>query len=101
MGEAPGCLFEGPNQVKPPDREGPRDRDHLECLGREVSLLGIVLTPFVGVYNLLGVGYCSGLVEALPVCVFDLGSRCSMVTAYPTMDIAQQTLPLFDGDAAL
>ena len=24
-----------------------------------------------------------------------------MVTAYPTMDIAQQTLPLFDGDAAL
>ena len=33
VGEAPGRLFEWPNQVKPPDREGPCDGDHLERLG--------------------------------------------------------------------
>ena len=34
VGVAPGCLFEWPNQIEPPDHEGPRDGDHLECLGR-------------------------------------------------------------------
>ena len=48
VGKAPGHLFEWPNQVEPPDREGPRDGDHLECLGREVSLPSVVLAPFVG-----------------------------------------------------
>ena len=33
VGEAPGRLFDWPNQVKPPDHEGPCDGDHLECLG--------------------------------------------------------------------
>ena len=33
MGEAPGRLFEWPNQIEPPDCEGPRDGDHLKCLG--------------------------------------------------------------------
>ena len=33
VGVAPGCLFERPNQVEPPDHEGPRDGDHLECPG--------------------------------------------------------------------
>ena len=33
VGKAPGRFFEWPNQVEPPDREGPRDGDHLECLG--------------------------------------------------------------------
>ena len=101
VGVAPGHLFERPNQVEPPDREGPCDGDHLECLGQEVSLPGVVLTPFAGAYDLLGVGYYSGLIEALSKCVSDLGSRRGMVTAYPIMDIALQTLPLFDGDAAL
>ena len=31
---APGCTFEGPDQIKPLDREWPRDRDRLERLGR-------------------------------------------------------------------
>ena len=95
------CLLERSNQIEPPDHEGPCDGDHLECLGQEVSLPSIVLTPFAGVHDLLGVGYYSGLIEALSKCVSDLGSRRGMVTAYPIMDIALQTLPLFDGDAAL
>ena len=101
MGEAPGCLFEWPNQVEPPDCEGPRDGDHLECLGWEVSLPCVVLTPFAGAYDLLGIGYCSGPVEALLECIPNQGSRHGMVTVDPTMDIAQQKLPLFDGDAEL
>ena len=69
VGEAPGRLFEWPNQVEPLDREGPCDGDHLERLGREVSLPSIVLTPFVGAYDLFGVGYYRGPVEALSECV--------------------------------
>ena len=61
----------------------------------------VVLAPFVGAYDLLSVDYCSGPVEALSECVSNQGSRCGVVTADPTMDIAQQPLPLFDGDAAL
>ena len=65
MGVALGCLLERPNQIEPLDLEGPCDGDHLECLGREVSLPSVVLTPFAGAYNLLGVGYYGGPVEAL------------------------------------
>ena len=61
----------------------------------------VVLTPFTGAYNLLGIGYCSGLVEALSECVPNQGSRGGVVTADPTMDITQQELPLFDGDVEL
>ena len=82
MGEAPGHLFEWPNWVEPPDREGPRDGDHLECLGWEVSLPSVVLTPFACAYDLLGVGYCSGPVD-------------------PTVDVAQQKSSLFNGDTEL
>ena len=71
MGVAPGCLLERPNQIEPPDREQPCDGDHLERLGQEVSLLSVVLTPFAGAYDLLGVGYCSGPVEALSERLFD------------------------------
>ena len=101
MGEAPGCLFEWPNKVEPPDREAPRDGDHLECLGREVSLSSIVLTPFVGAYNLLGVGYYSGPIEALSECIFNQGPRRGMVTADSTMDVAQQKSSLFARDVEL
>ena len=61
----------------------------------------VVLAPFAGAYDFLSVGYCSGLVEALLECIPNQGSRCSMVTTDPTMDIAQQKLPLFDGDIEL
>ena len=61
----------------------------------------IVLTPFIGAHDLLGDDYCSGLVEALSECISNQGSRRDMVTTDPTVDIAQQMLPLFDGDAEL
>ena len=66
-----------------------------------MSLPSVVLTPFIGEHNLLDIGYYDRPVEALSECVSDQGSRHGMVTADPTMDIAQQTLPLFEGDAAL
>ena len=61
----------------------------------------IVLAPFTGAYDLLGVGYYSGPVEAPSECISNQGSRRGMVTADPTMDIAQQALPLLNGDEAL
>ena len=66
-----------------------------------MNLPSIVLTPIAGAYNLLGIGYCGGLVEALSECIPNQGPWCGMMTADPTMDIAQQKLPLFDGDAEL
>ena len=66
-----------------------------------VSLPSVVLTPFAGAYDLLGVGYRSGPVEALSALIFYQGSRRGVVTTHPTVDIAQQMLPLFDGDATL
>ena len=71
VGVAFGRLLEWPNQVEPPDSEGPHDGDHLECLGWEVSLPSVVLAPFIGAYDLLGIGYCSGPVEALSECISD------------------------------
>ena len=61
----------------------------------------VVLAPFIGAYDLLSISYYSGPVEALSKCVPHQGSRYGVVTADPTMDIAQQKLPLFDGDAEL
>ena len=96
VGIASELFFERSNQIEPPDNEGPGDGDHLECLGQEVRLSSVVLAPFAGAYDLLGVGYCSGPVVALSKCVPNQGSRPGMVTTDPTVDITQQKLPLFD-----
>ena len=61
----------------------------------------VVLAPFICAYNSFNIGYYSGPVEALSECVPYQGSMCGGVTADPTMDITQQKLPLFDGDAEL
>ena len=66
-----------------------------------MSLPSVVLTPFAGAYDLLGVGYCSGLVKALSECVSNQGPRCGMVTADPTVDVAQQKFFLFARDTKL
>ena len=50
---------------------------------------------------MLSLGYRGRPVEALLERIFDQGSRRGMMTANPTVDIAQQPLPLFGGDAAL
>ena len=64
-------------------------------------MLSVVLTPFAGAYNLLGIGYRGGPVKALSECISNQGSWCSMMTADSTMDVAQQELPLFARDIEL
>jgi hypothetical protein len=59
------------------------------------------LTSFAGAYYPLGVSHRSWPVEALSECIFDEGPRCGMVSTDSTVDILQQSPPLFDGDAAL
>ena len=54
-----------------------------------MSLPSIVLAPFTGAYDLLGVHYSGGLVEAQSECVSNQGSRRGMVTVDPTVDIVQ------------
>ena len=48
----------------------------------------VVLTPFTGTYDLLGIGYCSGPVEALSECISNQGPWRGMVTADPAADVA-------------
>ena len=66
-----------------------------------MSLPSVVLAPFVGAYDLLSIGYRSRPVEALSEFIPNQGSRRRVVTVDPAVDIAQQKLPLFDGDANL
>ena len=66
-----------------------------------MNLSSVVLTPFVGAYDLLGVGYCSGPVEALLECVSNQGPRRGVVTVDPTVDVAQQKFSLFARDTKL
>ena len=66
-----------------------------------MSLPSVVLAPFACAYDLFGIWYRGRPVEALSECVSDQGSRHGVVTADPTMDIAQQKFPLFDGDIEL
>ena len=61
----------------------------------------VVLAPFVGAYDLLGVGYCSGPVEALLECVSNQGPRRGVVTVDPTVDVIQQKFSLFARDTEL
>ena len=64
-------------------------------------MLSIVLAPFASAYDLLGVGYCSGPVEALSERIPNQGSRHSVMPTDPTMDITQQKLPLINRDTEL
>ena len=85
----------------PLDHEWPCDGDCLECLGRQVGLPSVVLTPLTGAHNLFSVDYYSRPVKALLKRIFDQGPRRVMVPKDSTVDITQQLLPLFDGDVAL
>ena len=64
-----GCPLERFDQIEPLDREWPRDGDHLECLGWQVGLSGIILTPFTGAHNMFSVGFHGRPVESLSECV--------------------------------
>ena len=101
MRVAPRHSFDRSDHIEPTDHEWPHDGNHLECLGWQVGLSGVVLTPFIGAHNLLSVGHHSRPIEAQLEHVSDQGSRCSMMSVDPTVDIAQQMLPLLGGDAAL
>ena len=63
--------------------------------------MSIVLASFVGAYDLLGISHHGWLLETLPECVSDQGSRCGMMSTDPSMDVFQQVLPLLGGDATL
>ena len=61
----------------------------------------VVLAPFAGAYNLLGIGYCGGPVETLSECIPNQSSWCGMMTADSTMDVAQQEFSQFARDTEL
>jgi hypothetical protein len=61
----------------------------------------VVLTPFIGAYNVHGISHYGRPVEALSKSIPDEGPWHGVVTAGPTMDVFQQLSPLPGGDTAL
>ena len=61
---APERSLERSAYIESPDHERPHDGDHLECLGWQVGLPSVVLTPFIGAHNLFSIGYCGWPVKA-------------------------------------
>ena len=51
VGIAPGRSFERSDQIEPLDHERPCDGDRLFCLGWQVGLPSIVLTPFADKFD--------------------------------------------------
>jgi hypothetical protein len=80
VGVAPGRLSEWAHYAEVPDCEGPRDGDRLQCLRREMGLLGVELASFTAPHNVLRVGDCRGPVEILSESFPDKCSRSGMVT---------------------
>jgi hypothetical protein len=52
VGEAPGCFFEGFQEVQAPRDKGPCDGDGLDLLGWHVDLSHKLLAPFARPHNL-------------------------------------------------
>jgi hypothetical protein len=65
VGEAPGRLSQGSDDVQSPHGERPRDGDGLQDVSREIGLAGVELAPFACAHDLAGVGDHGGPVEAL------------------------------------
>jgi hypothetical protein len=66
-----------------------------------MGLPHIVLTPFIGAHDLLGISHRYRPVEALSECISDQGSRCGMVSIDLAVDILLGPLPQVNGDTAL
>jgi hypothetical protein len=64
VGEAPGRLSQGPDDVQPSHGKRPCDRNHLEGVSREIGLAGVKLAPLAGAYDLDGVDDRGRSVEA-------------------------------------
>jgi hypothetical protein len=85
----------------PPHGEGPRDRNHLEDVSREVGLAGVKLAPLASAHNLAGVSNRGRPVEALAECVAHEGARRRVVAAHARVNVSEELAPLGDGYAPL
>jgi hypothetical protein len=87
--EAPGRLPELPDHVKALDREWPGDGNSLERLGRQVTLLGIVLAPLARLDEVSSVDEGSRPVETMSEGVPHEGVQPHVVGADATMDVEE------------
>jgi hypothetical protein len=97
----PGRFPEWADQIESPDREWPCDGDCLECLSRQVGLPSVILAPFAGAHDPLGVDDRCRPVKSLAESVPNQGSQRGMALADPAVDVLQQLDTLLDQNAAL
>jgi len=98
----PTCRsLEGAHKVEAPYREWPSDGNHLCSVSREVGLLGIELALVARTNTLDGITNGHWPVQTLSKGVADEGSRIRVVAASPRVQILEELLSLFHGDAAL
>jgi hypothetical protein len=101
VGEAPGRLSQGPDDVQSPHGKRPRDGDGLQDVCREIGLAGVELAPFAGAHDLAGVGDRGGPVEALAERIAHEGAGCCVMATHARMYIPEELAPLRDGHASL
>jgi hypothetical protein len=96
VGETPGHLSQGPDDVQSPHGESPCDGDGLQDVRREIGLVGVELSPFAGAHDLAGVSDRGGPVEALAECITYEGAGCCVVATHARMYIPEELAPLRD-----
>src|SRR6187399_2020846 len=97
--KAPDSTGERAEDIEPPDREGPGQRERLESLSWLMNLVGMELARFT-------LGYlCSCILEGflpkepLPECLPGKCPCANVVTTYASMYFCQQLLSIFSGNA--
>src|SRR3990170_4437887 len=85
--KAPGSTREGADDVEPPDRERPGERDGLEGLSWLVNVLGVELACFTSDDHRQGVLKGYRPVESLTKCLADKRARPNVRATHPFMHL--------------
>jgi hypothetical protein len=87
VGEAPGRLPQGPDDVQPPYGERPCYGDGLQGVSRKVGFAGVELAPFAGAHDLAGIRDRGRPVKTLTERVAYEGAGCGVMAADPRVNI--------------
>ena len=94
MVDASESLLEFLDLVEALDHERLGDGDRLECLGGQVTLLGIVLIALAHLDDVPSIGEGGRLVEAMPEGLSHEGSWRHVVPTDAVVDVEEQLPPI-------
>jgi hypothetical protein len=101
VGEAPGRLPQGPDDVQPPYSERPCYGDGLQDVSRKVGFAGVELAPLAAAHDFTGIRDRGRPVKALAERIAYEGAGCGVMAADPRVNVPEELAPLGDGYASL